>query len=548
MSIIASKLGDDKKSLDVLIKGSENNPYDTRFYSVISSILIKVENYKDAVVYLEKARSFDKNDLNILKKLMNVLLQLESYERLEKVCKEILKLDKSNIKAISILIKCYKKNGKFTELNKLLKKIQEKTFVILRVADKDEEVTIFSQKYKKGQLNEKLIEDLKTLNLKLNEKLIDIENHQVYNVDHNNIIYKDAFSEELKNTDIDYVNNLEFDNEYSNKDIKKYLQKNIDDPENQDTIYKLGLAFFKIKEYEKSKYYFMKLSEDYKPASVKEKLGDIMFKDEKNYYLAIDNYEKVPQLEKNHVVLLKLGKCHEKLENIDKAITYYRKSLEVSKDYVSGLFHLGWILCRKDENKDNISEGIKLLKRGSALDPTNNEIVIKLCEILYEREETLDEGIEIIRSRNKGEVVDINVELLMCESKGYDKKGEYDKAVRKLEKAYKFPEFKQDADKLYLLAQEYQKIKNYTKASQMYKAVLGINPNHIEAIYHLTNILIQANEFLRAEKYYKHALTINNQLSFAYYGLGKIYQSLKKNEESMDEYANCIKYDPGNYK
>jgi len=82
----------------------------------------------------------------------------------------------------------------------------------------------------------------------------------------------------------------------------------------------------------------------------------------------------------------------------------------------------------------------------------------------------------------------------------------------------------------------------------MYKAVLGINPNHIEAIYHLTNILIQANEFLRAEKYYKHALTINNQLSFAYYGLGKIYQSLKKNEESMDEYANCIKYDPGNYK
>ena len=42
MSIIAAKLGDEKKCLDMLITASEHNPYDIRFYVAISNIYIKI--------------------------------------------------------------------------------------------------------------------------------------------------------------------------------------------------------------------------------------------------------------------------------------------------------------------------------------------------------------------------------------------------------------------------------------------------------------------------------------------------------------------------
>ncbi len=268
-----------------------------------------------------------------------------------------------------------------------------------------------------------------------------------------------------------------------------------------------------------------------------------MFHLEKNFNAAINYYEHITFINKNSVLLVKLGKCYEKLNNEYKAIDQYKKSIEITKDFVWGMFHLGWILCRKEDK----GEGIKVLKRVLELDPTNNEIVIKLCDILFENEETVEEGLKIIKA-SKEKVRDINVDLLICEAKGYDKIGNFEKAVFKLEQAYKFPEFQNDAEKLFLLAQEYQKVKNFSKASQTYKAVLSINQNHIPSLYHLSNILIQTGEYLRAEKYYKHALKVNNQLSFAYFGLGKIYQSLKKSEEAIEEYTNCIKNDPENYK
>ena len=53
---------------------------------------------------------------------------------------------------------------------------------------------------------------------------------------------------------------------------------------------------------------------------------------------------------------------------------------------------------------------------------------------------------------------------------------------------------------------------------------------------------------LKTALYICDALKINSQLPFAYFGLGKIYQNLKKTEEAIEEYTNCIKYDSENYK
>ncbi len=266
MSIIATKLGDHKRCLDVLIKASENNPYDTRFYTSIANIFIKAENFKDAVVFLEKARNFDKNDLNILKRLMNVLLKLESYERLEKVCKDIIRLDKNNTKALSVLTKCFKKTGKMTELNKLLTKIQDKVNNI----NLGDEVKNLTGGFSHEQ-NEKVAESLSNLKQKINHKIIDIENYQVYNVE--DIQNNDDLEDEQNGIQME-MGNEKIDQYYSPKELEELLAQLDLQPENQDVIYKLASGYYKMKDYEKAKEFLMRLNEGYRPNSVKEKLGN----------------------------------------------------------------------------------------------------------------------------------------------------------------------------------------------------------------------------------------------------------------------------------
>ena len=64
----------------------------------------------------------------------------------------------------------------------------------------------------------------------------------------------------------------------------------------------------------------------------------------------------------------------------------------------------------------------------------------------------------------------------------------------------------------------------YNKAINVYKTILTNDHGQIVALCHLASILSHAKEYKRAIKYYKHALSIDENLSFAHFGIGKIYQ------------------------
>jgi len=220
----------------------------------------------------------------------------------------------------------------------------------------------------------------------------------------------------------------------------------------------------------------------------------------------------------------------------------YLKSIEISKNFLWGLFYLG-LLYIKIGKRD---EGIKYLKLSYENNKQYIEINIKYSRELLKDKDEYETAINILTNTLKS--FPDNFDIILLLSKAYDKKELYNNAIEILEKAITHKDFKSNVKSMLNLGMLYEKSQNYNKAINVYKTILTNDHGQIVALCHLASILSHAKEYKRAIKYYKHALSIDENLSFAHFGIGKIYQVNNLIEDAMMHYNKCIENDSKNHK
>jgi tetratricopeptide (TPR) repeat protein len=290
--------------------------------------------------------------------------------------------------------------------------------------------------------------------------------------------------------------------------------------------------------------YFNKLVEidqNFYEDEIKEKLGYIHFRN-RLWKEASELFEKINTKRARDIISLKIGRCYEKMKMFNEAFLYYKKSLEITKDFLWGLYYLGSIYIRTGRR----DEGLKFLKLAVDKNSQNSEIIIKYCEELIKDIDEVDNAINILTKSL--DTISENSEILILLAKSYEKKENYAKAVEILEEAMILKDFNTNPKRMLYLGLLYEKALNFNKAVGLYKSILNVNKDHIPSLCHLASILLHAKEFKRAMKYYKYALSINDNLVFAHFGIGKIYQGNGQVEDAMKCFNKVLELDSKNHK
>jgi tetratricopeptide (TPR) repeat protein len=337
------------------------------------------------------------------------------------------------------------------------------------------------------------------------------------------------------------------DDKYEDKDPYEYFHILKSEPDNKNALFNLGMIFYKRKDFSQSEDFFqrnLKIDKFYKSNEINEKLGDIYFKKNKDWSTAKDYYVKAQNGQNIPHLNVKTGRCYEKLEEADKALKYYNKSIESDQTYIWGLFHLGNLQCRMDQQ----TNGLKNLKAAFEKDKSNVDVLVKYTHELIKTkdEEKLELAYGILKEAQQ-ENMD-NVDLLITLSRYYEIKNNIKEAVNLLENANTQSEFYNSPHKLYFLGLIYEKNKNYNKAIQVYKNILALDKDHIQSMCRIGTLLYNAKEYKRAMKYFSYALKINASLSYPYYGIGKVYYALNELEEASTNFILALKYDLENFK
>lgn len=184
----------------------------------LANIFIKQGKFEDAAPLLEEALHNEENNIKILQKLMVCYGKIDDYEKLENICKKVLTLDKTNAKAIAFLSRALKENNKFSQLEKLLVKIETKLDKLTNKTNKKDTVMKI-----KSKLKDK-IEEVKNL--------IFFNNKEEENE-----------SEEDKELPIMNVMKIEIAEDPNIHKYKDIIQR---DPNNNEALFFLGNDAFKV--------------------------------------------------------------------------------------------------------------------------------------------------------------------------------------------------------------------------------------------------------------------------------------------------------------
>ena len=532
LGILEAKNADYDVAIELLKRARNINNNDTKITDNLANIYMKQGKFEEASPLYEEILKIETDSLKIMKKFMICLGKIENYEKLEKICRKILSVDKTNSKALAFLARALKENGKFVQLENLL----------LKIGNKIENFT---------KNNNNKIDTVLKIKTKLKEKLVEIK-HLKFN-DKNE---SDGDSESDK--DLPLINILKVENEVpliEEKNLLKFKNQYKLDENDKESLFYLGNHHFRLEEYEISLQFFLKLKEidrTYNEEDLFEKLGKLYFYFKGYIYFKQKNWEESSShleisnsIRPKDMLFVKIGRCFEKKKEYNQSLVNYKNSLELTKDFIWGIFYLGLLLI-KIGRKD---EGFKYLKQ--AYEQNNNninktEIVKKYCEELIKYDDEIDVAI-VILSKTIETVLD-NSDILVLLSKAYEKKENYIKAIEVLEEALKIKNFYTNANKMFQLGLLYEKGQNFNKAISLYKNILVLNKDHLQSLCHLASILSHAKEFKRAMKYYKYALTIDENLAFANFGIGKIYQSTNQIQDALKYYNICLENDSKNHK
>ncbi|MDD3014022.1 MAG: tetratricopeptide repeat protein [Candidatus Gastranaerophilales bacterium] len=94
------------------------------------------------------------------------------------------------------------------------------------------------------------------------------------------------------------------------------------------------------------------------------------------------------------------------------------------------------------------------------------------------------------------------------------------------------------------IADNYEQIKKYDKATKTWEKAISINPNRIELLYSYVLYLCRNNQSDKAQKLLNKIISINPQFMLAYYNRGNIYFKKRQYISAITAYSKAISINP----
>ena len=101
-----------------------------------------------------------------------------------------------------------------------------------------------------------------------------------------------------------------------------------------------------------------------------------------------------------------------------------------------------------------------------------------------------------------------------------------------------------DVKKLFNLALQNQKERNFYKAKKLYQEILNFNPNFLEANNNLGLLFELDKEYDKARECYEKIIKINPNILSAQFNLGLLFQKMGENEKAKECYKKAIELNP----
>ncbi len=170
-----------------------------------------------------------------------------------------------------------------------------------------------------------------------------------------------------------------------NEEAKKnllYLVRTF--PDNAELLYNLGIAYEKLKQYEKAENAYIRAIELSPETDFFYNLG-ITFMEEEKYDMAIPVFEKVIEVEPDDSnTMFNLGLCYFKTKTPDMALEYFQKTVELNDSDIYAHFYMGNLF--KEEGLLDLA--IEKFNKVLTLSPDYSWAYFNLGSIAYETGDT----------------------------------------------------------------------------------------------------------------------------------------------------------------
>jgi len=291
-----------------------------------------------------------------------------------------------------------------------------------------------------------------------------------------------------------------------------------------------------------------KVDENPKDAEARANLG-VVFQKQKRYMEALNEYRRAEALNPTNInTKINIGTLYQEQKKYDMAMSVYDSILNLQPYNAKVLVYKAE--CCKSLNRKK--EAIELLKSAMNLDPKNSAIKAKLFDLLKDTMPT-------------SEVLDFLYKNVQNSPMNADSYYEFAYELHKANKiddaiVYYLETIKLDKNKIdaYInLSQAYRQKKNYSDAYSIIKKAKAIQGNNelVNKQYELCLKEYAANSYSIAsnafqsgdyEKAIAEYQKINPKDSDVYIGIAASYQSLKDNQNALENYKKALELAPNN--
>lgn len=326
---------------------------------------------------------------------------------------------------------------------------------------------------------------------------------------------------------------------YTGEDMKAiayYDSTLIIQPNNEKAYYNIGKIHMKNKDWnaaEKSLKYAIAINNTYLKAE--SNLG-IVYNRTKKYGEAIKIYDQLTQQYPNYLkAYYNLGLSYKRNKQYEKAKESFIQALQIDANHKASRKNL-YAVYKQLNDSDS-----ELLVLESYVEDFPNEIKSRydLAQSYFDAKNFKSAANQYFKITQIDAYQEEAYEQLQFI---YTEKVKDTGKLLKVEDKYLkyFP----DEERIYELARNYQKKKNFEKAVSLYNRAIKLGRKDDWIYYWKGKALEELEDIKRAKRSYLIALKKDNKHKYAMYRLAKIYESEEKNESALKLYKRIVKYYP----
>jgi len=262
----------------------------------------------------------------------------------------------------------------------------------------------------------------------------------------------------------------------------------------------------------------------------------------KDYRVALDGYGQAADLNPTNAdYRFWKGASHFYLSEYALAIPDLDSALSLGYKKPLDLYSIRWISHYKEKNYDGALADVK---QGLVLDPNNLEMLQALGDISYQKNNYRDavDAYQKVVLKNPNTAGDLYYYIAKSQSSLGDVAGQITAAEEAVKRRTQFL-----GDTLMLLADGYQKQKNFDAAIDAYLKAIAAKPDAYSAYQNLADIYQDQNRFTEAIDVSRKALRVFPNDGQIYTSLAWFYSLAARNDEAIQAAQAGIRFLPDGY-